>query len=459
MIPPKRLFVVLLAPFLVTGAPGAAAAPAGPERSEFGATADGQRVDRYVLRNAHGTRLGVLTLGATIDEISVRDRAGHVANVVIALPDVAAYEASPTVGSVIGRYANRISHGGFSIDGVYYPLSPDPTAIVSHGGRKGFSSKVWKAEPCGAADCRSITLRYHSVDGENGFPGAMDVAVTYTLGADDAVRIDYVATTTRPTVINLTNHSYFNLGGDRIGGTDDQMIQIVADSFAVVDDKRNATGEIRSVTGTPFDLRAPVRIGERVASNDPQILLGNGFDHNFVLSKPAGDPIPVGARAWDPASGRTLEMRTTQPGVQFYTANGFNGKQAARGGRMLRQGAGFALETQHYPDSPNQPAFPLDRATAGRDLPIDDDLSFRGTALKGRGVSAWRGATCRRCVPCGVRSPRSASATSRPPCGHHICPVDASRKCTSSAPTGSASTTPLTATPSNRRSARRRISP
>jgi aldose 1-epimerase len=374
LIPAKHLFVVLLAPFLLCAAP----APMGPERSDFGATADGQKVDRYVLRNARGTRLGVLTLGATIDEISVRDRAGHIANVVIALPDVAAYEASPTVGSVIGRYANRISHGGFSIDGVRYPLSPDPTAIVSHGGRKGFSSKVWKAEPCSTAGCRSITLRYHSADGENGFPGAMDVAVTYSLGADDAVRIDYVATTTKPTVVNLTNHSYFNLGGDRAGSVDDQQIQIVADSFAVVDDKRNAIGEIRAVAGTPFDLRTLTRIGDRVASNDPQMLLGNGFDHNFVLTKPAGDPLPVGARAWDPASGRTLEMRTTQPGVQLYTANHFNGKQAARGGRMLRQGAGFALETQHYPDSPNQPAFPSTVLRPGE--------AFRSTTIYRFGV-------------------------------------------------------------------------
>ncbi|MDB5706723.1 MAG: galactose mutarotase [Sphingomonas bacterium] len=358
--------------------PVAGAAPAGPDRTVFGTTADGQAVDRYVLRNAHGTRVGVLTLGGVIDEISVPDRSGHRANVVLALPDVAGYEASPTVGAVIGRYANRISHGGFSIDGVHYPLSPDPTAIVSHGGKKGFGAQVWKAEPCRTAGCASLTLRYHSADGENGFPGAMDVAVTYTLTADDAVRLDYVATTSKPTVVNLTNHSYFNLGGDRIGSVDDQWIQIVASRFTAVDAVRNATGEIRPVAGTALDLRALTRIGARVASNDPQILLGNGFDHNFVLDKPAGDPIPVGARAYDPGSGRTLEMRTTQPGVQFYTGNFFNGKQAARGGRMLRQGAGFALETQHYPDSPNQPAFPTTILRPGE--------TFRSTTIFRFGV-------------------------------------------------------------------------
>lgn len=372
MIRPTHLLILLVAPLVATPA------SAAPERSVFGTTSEGQTVDRYVLRNAHGTRLGVLTLGAAIDEISVPDRAGHIANVVISLPDVGAYEATPTVGAVIGRYANRISHGGFSIDGVRYPLSPDPTAIVSHGGRKGFSSKVWQAESCGTAGCRSITLRYHSADGENGFPGAMDVAVSYALGEDDAVRIDYVATTTKPTVVNLTNHSYFNLGGDRVGSVDDQQIQIVADSFTVIDEKRNAIGEIRSVAGTPLDLRKLTRIGERAASNDPQIVLGNGFDHNFVLSKPTGDAIPVGARVWDPASGRTLEMRTTQPGVQFYTANHFNGKQRARDGRMLRQGAGFALETQHYPDSPNQPAFPSTVLRPGE--------TFRSTTIYRFGV-------------------------------------------------------------------------
>jgi aldose 1-epimerase len=354
------------------------AAAAAPERQAYGKTAEGEQVDRYTLRNAHGVRLSVLTLGGVIEEIAVPDRAGHIANVAIALPDVAAYEASPTVGAIIGRFANRISHGGFSIDGVRYPLSPDPAAIISHGGRKGFSSKVWKAVPCGVAGCRSVILRYHSADGENGFPGAMDVAVTYTLTDDDAVRLDYVATTTRPTVINLTNHSYFNLGGDRIGSVDDQWIQIVADSFTAVDPTRNATGEIRPVVGTTLDLRKLVRIGERVAANDPQILLGNGFDHNFVLAKPAGDPTPVGARAWDPASGRTLEMRTTEPGVQFYTANGWNGKLQGAGGRMLRQGAGFALETQHYPDSPNQPAFPSTVLRPGE--------TFRSTTIYRFGV-------------------------------------------------------------------------
>ena len=356
----------------------AASAPAGPERQTFGKTAAGEQVDRYTLRNAHGVRLSVLTLGAVINEIAVPDRSGHIANVVIALPDVAAYEASPTVGAVIGRFANRISHGGFSIDGVRYPLSPDPAAIVSHGGKKGFSSKVWKAAPCRTAGCRNVTLSYHSVDGENGFPGAMDVAVTYTLTDDDAVRLDYVATTTKPTVINLTNHSYFNLGGDRIGSADGQWIQILADRFTPVDATRNATGEIRPVAGTAFDLRKMVRIGERVATNDPQIVLGNGFDHNFVLARPAGVPLPVGARAWDPASGRTLEMRTTEPGVQFYTANGWNGKLQAAGGRLLRQGAGFALETQHFPDSPNQPGFPSTVLRPGE--------TFRSTTIYRFGV-------------------------------------------------------------------------
>ena len=338
--------------------PLAAASPSGLDRRPYGRTAQGEQVDRYTLRNANGARLGVLALGGVIDEISVPDRTGRFANVVLALPDVAAYEAMPTVGAIIGRYANRISHGGFTIDGIRYPLSPDPAAIVSHGGRPGFASKVWRAAPCQAAGRRSLTLSYHSADGENGFPGALDVAVTYTLTDDNAVRLDYVATTTRPTVINLTNHSYFNLGGDRIGSIDDHWLQIAANRFTAIDSTRNATGEIRPVAGTALDLRTLTRLGERIASNDPQILLGNGFDHNFVLNRSARDPLPVGARAWDPASGRTLEMRTSEPGAQLYTDNGFNGKQAGAGGRMLRQGAGFALETQHFPDSPNQPAFP-----------------------------------------------------------------------------------------------------
>ncbi|ESQ82598.1 hypothetical protein AEAC466_17170 [Asticcacaulis sp. AC466] len=333
----------------------AGAQPVQSQRMPYGVTADGQAVERITLRNSRGTTLGILTYGGIIDEIRVRDRTGKFDSVVLALSDLAAYEARPNFGSIVGRFANRIS-GGFALDGQHHALSPDGS-VVSHGGKPGFGARVWKADPCKQPMCRSVTLSYTSPDGENGFPGAMKVSVTYSLGNDDSVRIDYRATTTRATVINLTNHSYFNLAGRDAGRVDGQTLRVAADAYLPLTDKKVPTGEIRKVDGTPFDLRRPVAIGSRVTAEDPQIALMKGFDHNWVLSKPEGELAPV---AWlsDPVSGRTLTVLTTEPGLQVYTANGFNGTLKSASGRMLAARDGIALETQHFPDSPNQPAFP-----------------------------------------------------------------------------------------------------
>jgi aldose 1-epimerase len=326
---------------------------AGVTQQPYGTLSTGEKVERYTLTNAPGASVGILTLGGIIDEIRVPDRKGEYRNIALALPDLAAYEARPNFGSILGRYAGRISGGGFTLDGQRFALSKDPQAIISHGGKPGFGARVWRAEPCVPKGCSSVTLRYLSPDGENGFPGALDVAVTYTLTKDNALRLDYAASTSKPTVLNLSHHLYLNLAGGTAGSADDQRIQVNSSRFSELDAKRIPTGAARGVHETPLDLRRGPRIGDRVGSTHPQMIIGRGFDHNFVL-----DGKPVAACAYDPGTGRTLELRTDRPGLQFFTGNGFDGTLIGAGGRAIRQGDGFALETQHFPDSPNRPEFP-----------------------------------------------------------------------------------------------------
>ncbi len=333
----------------------AALLAAGVSSTAYGTTAAGEKVERITLRNARGMTVSVLTLGGIIDEVRVRDRRGRPANVVLALPDVAAHEKRPNFGSLIGRYAGRIARGGFTIDGRRYPLSDDPNGIVSHGGAPSLGARVWRAEPCATPGCSAMTLRYTSPDGENGFPGALSVAVTYTLTPDDTLRLDYQATTTRPTVVNLTHHAYFNLAGGTAGSADDQYLRVPASRIVELDARRVPTGALLPVVGTPFDLRTPARIGDRVRSTHPQMRLARGFDQYFLLDR--AQPLTLAACAYDPASGRTLEVRTTAPGVQLFTANGFDGTLVGADDRTIRQGDGYAIEAQAAPDAPNQPAF------------------------------------------------------------------------------------------------------
>lgn len=372
----------------------AAAPAAGVSRAPYGTSKGGEAIERFTLRNARGMSVGILTLGGIVDEIRASDRAGRSTNVVLALPDLAAYEARPNFSSIIGRFAGRISRGGFTLDGVRHALSEDPSAIVSHGGRNSFGAQVWRAEPCRTAGCSSLTLRRVSVDGENGFPGRLDVAVTYTLTPDNALRLDYEARTSRPTVVNLTHHAYFNLAGGTSGSADNQYLQVNASRFNLLDARRVPTGAIVPVQATPFDLRRPTRIGDRIGSTHPQMLLARGFDHNFVLDRRQGITLPTAACAFDPGSGRTLVVRTTEPGLQLYTANSFDGTLVGAGERTIRQGDGYALETQHFPDSPNRPEFPSTVLRPGQ--------TFRSTTIFNFGVEKGRGAAAvqalsRRC--------------------------------------------------------------
>ena len=328
------------------------------DRRAYGALPDGTPVERFALRNARGMTAEVITYGAILASLNVPDRAGAFANVVLgyaSLPEYLADDAS--FGATIGRYANRIAGGRFAIDGRAYELVRNNGPNSIHGGLKGFSKRVWQAEGTVDADGPAVQLGYVSTDGEEGYPGRLSVEVRYALTAD-AIRIDYAASTDKPTVLNLTNHSYFNLAGEGTGSIENHELMIAADAFTPVTGDSIPTGEIRSVTGTPFDFREPREIGARIRNGDQQILLGRGYDHNFVLQANATGEARFAARVHEPRSGRVMEVLTSEPGLQLYTANFLNGRHRGAGARTYRQSDAICLETQHFPNAPNEPNFP-----------------------------------------------------------------------------------------------------
>lgn len=337
------------------------AAPAGAGTavvSAFGTSDKGEAVRLVTLTNKAGMVVKFSARGGTITEINVPDRAGRMANVVLGKPDFVAWDKAGAFNSVVGRYANRIAGGGFTLDGVFHKLPSNPTTGVAiHGGPGGLASKLWDIETFGKADSAGAVMRYTSPDGDNGYPGNLALTMTYTLTDAGVLRIDYAATTDKPTIINLTNHSYFNLGGAASGPVYGQRMQVMATRYTPTDARQVPTGELAPVAGTPFDFRAARALGPALYSVHPQILLAKGIDHNFVIDGGGGTLVSA-ARLLDPMSGRQMEVRTTEPGVQIYTGNNLNGGQAGADGRALRQSDGVAFETQHFPDSPNQPAFP-----------------------------------------------------------------------------------------------------
>ena len=318
----------------------------------FGSTSDGQRVSEFTLANPGGVSVSVLSWGGIVRSINVPDRHGKVADVVLGFDSLPPYEARhPYFGTITGRFANRIANGKFTLDGKTYTLATNNGPNHLHGGLKGFDRANWKYKTDTGANSVSLVLSHTSPDGDEGYPGAVSAQVTYTLFRDNSLRIDYHATSTKATPINLTNHSYFNLAGHDSGEVLTQTIQILADQMVPVDATLIPTGSLKSVAGTPFDLREPLAIGAKIAET------GGGYDHTFVLST-AKRPLHVAARAMDEKSGRFVEVLTTEPGVQFYTGNFLNGSQIGKGGTPYGKHAGFCLETQHFPDSPNQPSFP-----------------------------------------------------------------------------------------------------
>ncbi len=324
-------------------------------KEEFGPLSTGQAVERYTLERG-GLRVRVLTYGCAVQTIEVPDRAGDLANIALGCATAADYETkSRFFGAVVGRYGNRIAGGRFTLDGVAYDLPRNNGNNSLHGGGHGFDKQVWDAV---ALDENTLQLSYVSADGEAGYPGTLRATVTYTL-TDDALRLDYSATSDRPTVVNLTNHSYFNLAGEGAGHVLDHVATLEADRYLAVDAAQiPLPGDPAPVEGTPFDFRKPQPIGARIRDPHPQLEIGSGYDHNFVLADtPRPEPV-LAARIEEPDSGRVLEVLTTEPGVQFYSGNFLDGTIPGTSGHTYGANAGFCLETQHFPDSPNRPDFP-----------------------------------------------------------------------------------------------------
>jgi aldose 1-epimerase len=314
---------------------------------EFGTTPAGERVERFVLDNGDGLRVSVLTYGAVIQSIEVPGASGEVADVVLGCDSMDGYlTRSRYFGALVGRYGNRVAGARFVLDGVTHRLVANEGENTLHGGKQGFDKRVWSAESSGDD---SVTLSYVSPDGEEGFPGTLRCSVTYTVTVAGELRLDYRARTDAPTVLNLTNHSYFNLAGAGSGDVLGQVVTLDADRYLPVNPAKIPTGDLAPVAGTPFDFTRPRPLGERIENGHPQLRIGGGYDHCYALN--AGDGVK--ARVFDPGSGRVMEVLTTEPGVQFYTGNGLDPDVTGYGRRSA-----LCLETQHYPDSPNQRYFP-----------------------------------------------------------------------------------------------------
>ncbi|MGW7054360.1 aldose epimerase family protein [Streptomyces sp. NPDC054887] len=341
-----------------TGTAYAAPSAQPAARELFGRLADGTKVYRWTVANG-GTRLKVLSYGGIVQSLEVPDRRGAAANISLGFDNLDDYVAgSPYFGALIGRYGNRIAKGRFTLDGRTYqlPLNDGPNSL--HGGDKGFDKQIWDVEPFSRGADHGLVLRRTSPDGEMGYPGTLKVKVTYTLTARGAWRIDYEATTDRATVVNLTSHTYFNLAGEGSGSVDGHTLELAASRYTPVDSTLIPTGELARVAGTPFDFRRARTIGERARVPHQQVLYGQGLDHNWVLDKGSTAKPGYALTLGDPESGRVMRMHTTEPGMQFYSGNFLDGTLAGTSGRLYRQGDGLCLESQHFPDSPNQPSFP-----------------------------------------------------------------------------------------------------
>ena len=341
------------------------------ERVAFGKTDDGTAVEKFVLRNSHGIEATVITYGGILQSLIVPDKNGMTADVVLGFDDVQGYQKNGSVyfGATIGRFGNRLAGGAFELDGKRYQVPQNDKDNSLHGGPQGFDKRVWKAEPSNDKDSVGVTLTYLSADGEMGFPGNLKTDVTYSLNDKNELRIDYKATTDKPTVLNLTNHSYFNLAGAGNGDILKQVATLHAARYTPVTGKLIPTGELAPVAGTPMDFTKPTAIGTHIKADHPQLKFAEpkqgGFDFNWVLdAKGAVDKLA--AEVHDPQSGRLLQLYTSEPGVQFYTSNFLDGTVKGKQGKVYPHWGAFTLETQHYPDSPNQPDFPSTRLDPGQ---------------------------------------------------------------------------------------------
>jgi aldose 1-epimerase len=377
------MFIIFAgASLMSTQAPmGAAPQHGSTKKKPFGKTLEGQEVDLYVLTNKTGAEVAITNYGGAVVSLKVPDRNGKLADIVLGFDNVDGYVNDKSYfGAIVGRYANRIAHAQFVLDGKTYTLAKNNGDNTLHGGIKGFNRALWKAKVLSRKGGQFLELSNLSKDGEEGFPGNMDVTVTYSWTDENALMIEYSATTDKPTVVNLTSHSYFNLAGAGSGDVLGHVVTIDADKFTPVDKGLIPTGELRDVAGTPFDFRTPTAIGARIEQEDEQLKLGGGYDHNFVVrrSKEAGES--RAARVVELTTGRAVEVWTTEPGIQFYTGNFLDGKVVGKGGARYPRRSAFCLETQHYPDSPNQPKFPSVVLKPGE--PYHTMTSYRFSAEK-----------------------------------------------------------------------------
>lgn len=355
----SHLRLSMLSLFLMLSCSGSAPLETTPRasssESDFGVMPDGSTAKLYTLTNSRGVEARITNYGGTVVSLKTPDRGGQLADVVLGFDTLDGYLGPhPYFGALIGRYGNRIAKGKFALGGTTYTLATNNGPNALHGGIKGFDKVLWSAETAAGA---SLVLTYISQDGEEGYPGTLNTKVTYTLTDDNALRIDYEASTDKPTVVNLTNHSYFNLKDTGASPILDHEIMIAASRYTPVDATLIPTGEIASVEGTPFDFRTATSIGARIDADHEQIKFGLGYDHNFVLDR-TGDGLVLAAKVYEPTTGRELEVHTTEPGVQFYTGNFLDGSVVGKAGVAYQKRAAFCLETQHFPDSPNHPDFP-----------------------------------------------------------------------------------------------------
>ncbi len=328
------------------------------DKASFGKLPDGREADLYTLTNANGLQTAITNYGAIVVSLHAPDRDGRLADIVLGYPKLADYlKDTPYFGAIVGRYGNRIAKGRFTLDGVEHTLATNDGANHLHGGKIGFDKVLWNAESFQNANEVGLRLSYLSADGEEGYPGNLQVTVCYALTNKNELKITYDATTDKPTVVNLTHHGYWNLIGQARGDILEHELMLNADRFTPIDAGLIPTGELRPVKGTPMDFTRPTRIGAHISQDDEQLRYGLGYDHNFVLNR-TGEGLSLAARVYEATTGRVLEVHTTEPGVQFYSGNFLNGSNVGKGGRAYKHRCGFCLETQHFPDSPNKPEFP-----------------------------------------------------------------------------------------------------
>jgi len=344
------------------------------KREPFGKMPDGKAVERFTLTNANGVELKAISYGGIITSLRVPDRTGRLDDIVLGFDNLEGYlKEHPFFGAIIGRYGNRIAKGAFTLDGKTYTLATNNAPNHLHGGNNGFDKVPWTGDP--VAGRNAIAFTRTSPDGEEGYPGNLRVRVTYTLTDKNELIVDYLATTDKPTPVNLTQHSYFNLAGHASGDILGHQLLLNADRYTPVDDTLIPTGELAPVAGTPFDFRQPTAIGARIDQDHPQLKNGKGYDHNWVLNR-TGSGRQLAARVIESRTGRTMEIATTEPGIQFYSGNFLDGTLTGKAGAVYKHRTGFCLETQHYPDSPNQPKFPSTTLRPGTEYKTSTVFTF-----------------------------------------------------------------------------------